>query len=185
MKLSSVRINYTCSCTKPFVHTVAYAHTHRVCVCACIVRVCNHVFYIYPHPDIDECLMDVCHVNATCSNTAGSYECTCQSGFSGDGLTCTGSCSNNIKCMQIFVSFSITDVTLYRLNGLFLNCLQPLFNPYLTLPSADINECETTDSCGENAVCNNTDGNYTCSCNTGYSGDGRSCMGMLWGYKSQ
>ena len=62
--------------------------------------------------------------------------------------------------------------------------MQPLFNPYLTLPSADINECEVgTDSCGDNAECTNTDGNYTCSCTTGYSGDGQSCMGMLWGYK--
>ena len=48
----------------------------------------------------------------------------------------------------------------------------------------DINECEDDpDSCDENAVCANTDGNYTCSCTTGYSGDGQSCMGMLWGYK--
>ena len=43
----------------------------------------------------------------------------------------------------------------------------------------DINECEDdSDSCDENAECTNTDGSYTCSCTTGYSGDGRSCMGI-------
>ncbi|XP_076035463.1 multiple EGF like domains 8 [Oratosquilla oratoria] len=38
-------------------------------------------------PDIDECLLslDNCHSNATCTNTDGSYNCTCQRGFKGDG----------------------------------------------------------------------------------------------------
>ena len=42
--------------------------------------------------DINECKMGVpvCHVNATCYNTPGSYVCTCDSGFYGDGVTCTG-----------------------------------------------------------------------------------------------
>ena len=31
----------------------------------------------------------VCDGNATCSDTQGSYECMCNTGYSGDGLTCT------------------------------------------------------------------------------------------------
>ncbi|XP_032890619.1 epidermal growth factor-like protein 6 [Amblyraja radiata] len=31
--------------------------------------------------DIDECNSSPCHVNATCLNTNGSYDCTCNSGF--------------------------------------------------------------------------------------------------------
>ena len=27
--------------------------------------------------DIDECLRNPCHTNATCNNTAGSYICVC------------------------------------------------------------------------------------------------------------
>ena len=31
--------------------------------------------------------------------------------------------------------------------------------------------------CHANATCNNTEGSYTCACNTGYYGDGVSCNG--------
>ena len=38
---------------------------------------------------------------------------------------------------------------------------------------SDIDECAlNTFSCNELAYCENTIGNYTCSCNEGYSGDG-------------
>ena len=41
--------------------------------------------------DIDECTaqFDNCHENAACNNTFGSFECTCNAGFEGDGVNCT------------------------------------------------------------------------------------------------
>ena len=45
----------------------------------------------------------------------------------------------------------------------------------------DIDECVTnSQSCGGNALCSNTDGSYTCACNSGYSGDGKICTGKLF-----
>ncbi|CAH3168575.1 unnamed protein product [Porites lobata] len=40
--------------------------------------------------DIDECgaSTPVCDINANCSNTRGSYLCTCRAGYTGDGKTC-------------------------------------------------------------------------------------------------
>ena len=42
--------------------------------------------------DIDECILGVanCSENANCSDLQGSYTCTCNTGFSGDGTNCSG-----------------------------------------------------------------------------------------------
>ena len=42
--------------------------------------------------DVDECAENShsCHGNAYCNNTVGSYNCTCNSGYSGNGFNCTG-----------------------------------------------------------------------------------------------
>ncbi|PFX31501.1 Signal peptide, CUB and EGF-like domain-containing protein 2 [Stylophora pistillata] len=43
----------------------------------------------------------------------------------------------------------------------------------------DVNECtEELHSCSADAVCTNTKGSYNCTCNPGYSGDGKICKGM-------
>ncbi|XP_078354871.1 uncharacterized protein LOC144639420 isoform X2 [Oculina patagonica] len=41
-------------------------------------------------PDHDECADDshMCHVNAVCANTEGSYKCECELGYTGDGRNC-------------------------------------------------------------------------------------------------
>ena len=42
---------------------------------------------------VDECAdsaLNDCDPNATCTDTAVSYECTCNDGFFGDGTTCQG-----------------------------------------------------------------------------------------------
>ena len=40
--------------------------------------------------DVNECVVgtDLCSLNAGCSNTEGSYSCSCDSGYSGNGSTC-------------------------------------------------------------------------------------------------
>ena len=41
--------------------------------------------------DDDECTAntDNCDENASCTNTVGSFKCTCKFHFTGDGITCT------------------------------------------------------------------------------------------------
>ena len=42
--------------------------------------------------EINECTMNTsnCDPNARCTNTAGSFNCTCNRGYQGDGINCTG-----------------------------------------------------------------------------------------------
>ncbi|KAF2348656.1 EGF domain, partial [Trinorchestia longiramus] len=52
-------------------------------------------------PDLDECFLQLhkCHQLATCTNTEGSYNCTCKQGFKGDGFnTCERTC--NVTCVH-------------------------------------------------------------------------------------
>ena len=58
-------------------------------------------FNNFTYSDIDECTTShpVCDVNANCTNTQGSYFCTCKTGFSGDGKTCQGIVGKQKHCI--------------------------------------------------------------------------------------
>ena len=48
--------------------------------------------FLFSSIDIDECKNHThdCDVNAVCTNTVGSHSCTCKSGFTGSGKSCSG-----------------------------------------------------------------------------------------------
>ena len=57
-----------------------------------VASTCNsHICYLYL-TDIDECETgtDNCDVDATCTNIAGNFTCTCNLGYRGDGVSCDG-----------------------------------------------------------------------------------------------
>ena len=54
----------------------------------CVHMIC--VLYVFCIIDIDECLDSLCHEMAKCTNTGGSFECECQTGYNGDGHECLG-----------------------------------------------------------------------------------------------
>lgn len=64
----------------------------------CLVVVCMITKYFYfflycfffVFTDIDECFSMPCGNNSVCLNTDGSFECSCLSGFTGDGFSCEG-----------------------------------------------------------------------------------------------
>ncbi|XP_078370685.1 uncharacterized protein LOC144654404 isoform X2 [Oculina patagonica] len=122
--------------------------------------------------DIDECSASapVCDVNAKCTNTRGSYVCSCETGFSGDGKTCSDIdecsasapvCDVNAKCTNTRGSYVCSCETGFSGDG--KTC-------------SDINECTSSAPvCDINANCQNTRGSYVCSCKVGFTGDGKTC----------
>lgn len=78
----------------------------------------------------------LCDSNAMCSDAS----CVCNTGFSGDGLTCVGN-NNSNKDIQIIKLFSDTD-----------EC------------------SENRGNCNSSSLCHNTAGSHECSpCPTGYT----------------
>ena len=57
---------------------------------ACSQRLISHSYCI---TDIDECEnndLNLCHEDASCTNTEGTFFCNCNDGYSGSGTECTG-----------------------------------------------------------------------------------------------
>jgi len=98
----------------------------------------------------------MCHTDARCSDTVGSYACTCNFGFEG-----RGSCCGLSSLSECGVSGSKAYIT--KCYDSEDGCM-------------DINECErNTHNCNQQAECINTKGSFECSCLFGLLGSGVEC----------
>ena len=73
---------------------------------------------------MNECLTNPCHDQATCNNNEGSYLCTCQKGFTGDGRNCDdikscleNPCHENATCNDVAGSFVCTCTENFKGDG--------------------------------------------------------------------
>lgn len=101
--------------------------------------------------DVNECEdhTDNCSTLAKCTNADGSYNCTCNTGYSGTGFDCEG---RRIEKLSLSLSNAMMHI--------------------------DIDECHLKVTiCGVLATCYNTPGSYNCTCDSGYTGDGVVCEG--------
>jgi len=124
---------YTCDCTTGFLPNENY--NNQRCT------------------DRNECTTNTttltCHQHAQCTNTpVGSYTCTCNSGYYGNGYI-----TSEINTLNINPNSNTGE------DG--TGC-------------TDNDECATTNEvlCSDTAECNNTPGSYECVCNEGYYGNG-------------
>jgi len=58
--------------------------------------------------DVDECAMNIdnCSQHANCTNTPGSFNCTCHNGYSGDGITCPGNEWTTVLYFRLFAKLN-------------------------------------------------------------------------------
>ncbi|XP_028394541.1 fibrillin-1-like [Dendronephthya gigantea] len=120
--------------------------------------------------DIDECCFnDTCHVKATCSNTPGTFVCTCFEGYEASGVYCkdinecehVNYCKNpNVDCVNTEGSFYCTCSSGFTGNGIICT---------------DIDECQFNNTCHINAICSNTIGSFNCVCSSGFKAIGSGC----------
>ncbi|CAH3113355.1 unnamed protein product, partial [Porites lobata] len=118
-----------------------------------------------------------CHINTNCTNTAGSYNCTCRPGYTGNGSICRDvdecadnlhDCDANAKCKNIPGSYSCVCNPPY--NGDGKKCIKTI----------DLDECkDKIHQCDVNANCTNIPGSYNCTCRPGYTGNGSICNGII------
>lgn len=93
--VSSVRVRVPCHVFVRFLFIWIFYKTEDFHI--------NHLvtFAIFSYSDIIECETNTlshnhinythnCHADANCTNTKGSFYCTCHTGYSGDGVTCVG-----------------------------------------------------------------------------------------------
>ncbi|CAK8671672.1 unnamed protein product [Clavelina lepadiformis] len=142
---------------------------------SCLNKILNKHLICYNLIDVDECLSGLhnCDDNAKCTNTIGTFQCSCNNGFTGNGRICSNvnecemdvhNCHQAAICTDAEGSFSCQCLDGFIGNGRDCN---------------DVNECNTKlHDCDENATCINTIGSFKCSCNNGFTGDGRICANI-------
>jgi len=67
--------------------------------------------------DIDECAMNICSEHAACNNTEGSFNCSCNIGYHGDGFNCSGEFSDYCFADSIVVHITFFDAIIRQLFG--------------------------------------------------------------------
>ena len=68
-------------------------HKSRQKISLIAILILLKAYYLSHVVDINECASNVtnnCHDNATCHNTNGGYNCTCNNGYEGNGTYCKG-----------------------------------------------------------------------------------------------
>ncbi|XP_041673606.1 neurogenic locus notch homolog protein 1-like isoform X3 [Drosophila eugracilis] len=159
----SKELKCTNDCDKDGTQCTHGACLNGVCHCNDGYGGCNCV-----DKDENECKQRPCDVFAHCTNTLGSFTCTCFPGYRGNGFHCedidecqdpaiAARCVENAECCNLPAHFLCKCKDGYEGDG--------------EVQCTDVDECRNPENCGPNALCINTPGNYTCSCPEGFVGN--------------
>jgi hypothetical protein len=118
-----------------------------------------------------------------CTNTVGSFTCSCEDGFTGDGTTCA-----EVPPLPVLKSDArLTDPCYSCIDKVSEVCGQVekacICAPGFCSPSGFGGACQSIDECSDdaqndcdaNAHCIELDGGFDCLFKTGFIGNGRTC----------
>uniref|UniRef100_UPI00358E3F4F fibrillin-1-like n=1 Tax=Myxine glutinosa TaxID=7769 RepID=UPI00358E3F4F len=122
--------------------------------------------------DVDECLLNKLNNCSRelgiCNNVDGGFDCQCERGSHGDGVTCTADdmcktspCKGNASCENTYGGYTCSCPPSYELTEDKRGC-------------QDLDECQVVSYCPQN--CSNTVGGFTCSCFEGFKEEGDTCI---------
>ncbi|KAH9523894.1 hypothetical protein Btru_047340 [Bulinus truncatus] len=136
--------------------------------------------------DIDECTSNIHDCEQMCVNKPGTYNCQCYAGYilNDDRKTCSKKVLEECVVQNMNCSYGCR-----RDSNNTAVCFCPQGYKVNKLGQCeDINECITDELnlCTNKNGCTNTNGSYTCTCQTGskLDNDGRTCIacnGETWG----
>ena len=112
-----------------------------------------------------------CGEQAVCSETVGSYECSCPNGFVATGIECydINECSTNAHDCD-------TDADCVNNLGSFeCYCKDGYLGTGRTGDCNDIDEC-ASNPCIPNSDCTNNVGSYSCACSAGFESFQSQCL---------
>jgi len=126
---------------------------------------------------VNECVQgtDNCHSLATCQDRTNGFSCTCNSGYTGDGVD---SCINVDECTTDTHGCDINADCVDTIGAFTCHCKEGYTEDQGGCSNQD--ECSTgVHNCQDDAVCSDTTGSFMCTCETGFSGDGvDSCLNV-------
>ncbi|XP_030881626.1 pro-epidermal growth factor isoform X4 [Leptonychotes weddellii] len=128
-------------------------------------------------PGAQPCLHQNGGCEHICQERFGTAQCLCREGFvkAPDGKTCLALNGHQIPAGSEADQVMPLDV-LSRNRGFEDNITESQHLLVAEIMVSDINECRLgIHTCGENATCTNTEGNYTCMCAGSLSEPGRIC----------
>ncbi|OCT80632.1 hypothetical protein XELAEV_180274491mg, partial [Xenopus laevis] len=167
MILCNCSNNGTCNYDNPILKSQRNNSKFMIATCGCsdawTGEFCTENF--------NACIENSCYNTSSCVDNPAplqGYNCSpCPKGLIGDGIKCFDfdECFENTSdceqiCINTFIGYNCSCNEGFKINS--QNASQ----------CEDIDECIShINPCGENALCTNKPGVYSCSCKAGYSGD--------------